>query len=1364
MGLPSAELNNSLTTDFAANTDLVTTGDGFDTIILFGDFDMAQLSITDLSANDTIKINSKARITANQLNRIISLGIKIQGSGDSEIIISSSTDVGGNVLNISSQTKLSGFGKFTLGNNLDVNITSIDRFNGILSNGGVINTINSMASPKITIDLVANSITEVTSNLLNTGSGDKFNFAENIKLATMSGTTSTTIVAEQIGAQRIAADIQFNSQGGLDIVNGQDSLPIYGTAFADVFTIKNSGDSKIATGKGRDIISIAHSSLTSFVSITDFNNDDKVVISGTTTNLGDSALQALTGHSLSEFVQRAVGGNLELTLKRAPVLAPITKFIQEIQGADTTQSFTGKLNNFISAANFVSVSSYGSLTIDTDGDYSYVIAGTKLDALAQATQDAFEIKIASSANSLEASTNFVVNIFGVNDETKILTNGAGKLTTTAGNDARTDTGLSLTITDVDSAIVKREIVGDSRFIIADDNKIYLQSNTFIGNQASLINLLVRATDVYGKTSDKFVQINVGAQSVTTPIFNGKAVVDDSVKFLANAEVNLAPNAIISLTSSMSFAGAQLKLIENNDSEFSITIATASLTRGGVAFASITSIDDANTDLTITFNSLATVNDVQQIFKSIKVRDLNSQTASTNALTWQLSDKNNNNLFKLQEEVNSYKANTAPIFSMTNTAIPSISEGTSGVSGKFLSGININDDNFASSTITISNLNANVGSNLQIANDRRNIILAGSIVGVIDEIQNGMQGQNLQIKLTAFANSTIATSILQQIEFKSSPIAGASQDPRFIIKLNDGEITTSFLQTLHINAYDHAPRLVGLDGDIITYTSASSKIWLDRGQDGAFFDSDKIGIGTKLIFSSANASTKLLLDGALANGIVLTNSATSATDGDLIFQFTSLSEASVASDLLHHIQYQNSNTALTGSDIVSVSVINANLAEPNFTNQVKVQFLRNFVAPTINPINALNYQEDALPVRIVGGFNASLVPGQAISSTEFIFSLTTAQNGNDILSVTQNTADFSFTRIGDRAYQLKFGSAADFVDYTDALNGITYQASSNFTSANTANIKFTVIDRQSNLSNYQNILVNLTSKNDAPTITGSSLTINFTEEPDNDAPISGLLNGIGLFGDEEAQIRNSYAGSKLEFLGANGALTDRDRISFDGYTLMGISLTKNDIIYGTFVNNTLNFNYNIDQQTLDNITKSVRYTNNGGGNFTGANSVSAQVVQTIGLITKFYDNENAFASINQNLVLTYNNDAPRIVSPVIIKSFNDSQGIQANSDFSGIISATDEETPQNLIYTIGSLTTSQTDFGTLTINNMTGRWNFDANEARIDRLSASEHVDLSFNLRVSDGRNITSQTIIFGFDGANDAPIVISNTNSVSQNI
>ncbi len=1368
IGLTTAELNNSLTTDFSLDTDIVSTGDGFDTIILFGDFDMAQLSVTDLSANDVIKINSKARITAYQLNRIMSLGIKIQGSGDSEIIISSSTEDGGNLLNISAQTKLSGFGKLTLGNNLEVNIASIDRFNSILSNGGIVNSLNSATNlaPKITIDLVANSLSEITNNLLNTGSGDRFNFSDNIKLATMSGTTSTSIVAEQIGAQRIAADIKFNSLGGLDIVNGQDGLPVYGTAFADVFAIKNNSESKIATGKGRDIITIAHSSLTSLVSITDFNNDDKVVISGTTTNLGDAALQILTGHSLSEFVQSAVAGNLELTLKRAPILAPVTKFIQEIQGADTTQSFTGKLNNFASGANFVTATNYGSLTIDTDGDYSYVISGTKLDGLVNNVQDVFAINIASTATNLAASTNFVVNLFAVNDETKILTNGAGKLTATAGNETRADTGLSLTIADADSTIVKSEIVGDNRFVIAEDNKIYLQSNTYIGNQASLINLLVRATDIYGKTNDKFVQIQVGAQSGTAPIFNGKAVVDSSAQFLASSETLLAPNAIISLTSSMSFAGAQLKLIENNDSEFSLTIASASLTRGGVAFASITSADDANNDLTITFNSLANANDVQNLFKSIKVRDINSQTASTNTITWQLTDKNNGNLFKLQEEIFSQKPNIAPVISGANGVLPamaSITENANGIAGKLFNGINIIDDNVANGIITITNLNRTIGSNLQIANNNRNIILAGSVVGVIDEIQNGLQGQNLQIKLTAFASPIFANTILQQIEFVSqgAPIAGASPDSKFLVNINDGVMATSFLQSLHVDTFDHAPRLVGLDGDIIPYTSASSKIWLDRGQDGAFFDGDKIGIGTKLIFSSANAATKLLLDGALQNGVILTNSATSATDGDLIFQFTSLSDASVASDLLHHIQYQNTNNALTGNDLVSVSVINANLAEPNLTNIVKLQFAKNFVAPVLPAINGFNFQEDAPAIGVLSR-NISLVPGQAVSSTEFIISLTTAQNGKDGLTVSQNTADYSFTKLNDRAFQLKFGSAADITDYLDALNSINYSASADFSNGNMANIKLTVIDRQSVLSNYQNIGINLLSKNDAPTITGSSLSLNIPEESNNNAPLSGLLNNIGVFTDEEAQIKNNYAGSKLEFLGANGALTDRDKISFDGYDLFGISLTKNGIFYGSFINNILQFNDNVDAPAINNITHAVRYTNNGIGNFTGANSASAQMSQTMGLITKFYDNENAFTSITQNITLTYINDAPIITNPFFVKSFQDSAGAQGNSDLTGILAATDEETPQGLIYTIGSLVSSQTNFGTLSLDSRTGRWNFDANEARIDQLSASEHVAFSFNLRVSDGHSFASQTLILGFDGVNDAPVIISNTNSVSQ--
>ena len=98
---------------------------------------------------------------------------------------------------------------------------------------------------------------------------------------------------------------------------------------------------------------------------------------------------------------------------------------------------------------------------------------------------------------------------------------------------------------------------------------------------------------------------------------------------------------------------------------------------------------------------------------------------------------------------------------------------------------------------------------------------------------------------------------------------------------------------------------------------------------------------------------------------------------------------------------------------------------------------------------------------------------------------------------------------------------------------------------------------------------------------------------------------------------------------------------------------------------------------------MRYTNTGTGNFLGANSVASMVFDTIGLLIKFTDNENTLASLSQSLTIVHFNDAPIIANPLAFnQSFNDSSSPQSTTNLSGVVSATDEETPQNLIYTIG----------------------------------------------------------------------------------
>jgi VCBS repeat-containing protein len=152
----------------------------------------------------------------------------------------------------------------------------------------------------------------------------------------------------------------------------------------------------------------------------------------------------------------------------APTLAEVTKGpLVDTAVADSFSDLTGKLVGtdadsgetatltyaVLDATNHAATTvagHYGSLTVNSDGTYSYVADAAAINALSAGNYaDTFTVQTKDAHNAV-GTASFTVNVTGAND-TPTLSNGSiGKLTDTAATDSFTDLTGHLTGTDADS--------------------------------------------------------------------------------------------------------------------------------------------------------------------------------------------------------------------------------------------------------------------------------------------------------------------------------------------------------------------------------------------------------------------------------------------------------------------------------------------------------------------------------------------------------------------------------------------------------------------------------------------------------------------------------------------------------------------------------------------------------------------------------------------------------------------------------------------------------------------------------------------------------------------------------------------------
>src|SRR5207245_823734 len=147
-------------------------------------------------------------------------------------------------------------------------------------------------------------------------------------------------------------------------------------------------------------------------------------------------------------------------------------------------------------------------------------------------------------------------------------------------------------------------------------------------------------------------------------------------------------------------------------------------------------------------------------------------------------------------------------------------------------------------------------------------------------------------------------------------------------------------------------------------------------------------------------------------------------------------------------------------------------------------------------------------------------------------------------------------------------------------------------------------------------------------------------------------------------------------------------------------------------------------------------------------------------------DGSSGTAGQTLTITLNgaNDTP-ILAAVTGASYTDTAGDDTFADVTGTLTSTDRDFGDSKSYSItGGVASSESGFttektsayGTLYLNSTSGAYKFVANDAAIEGLKTTDHVD--FGLVVTDGSSATAgQTLTITLNGANDTPILAAVT-------
>ena len=525
-------------------------------------------------------------------------------------------------------------------------------------------------------------------------------------------------------------------------------------------------------------------------------------------------------------------------------------------------------------------------------------------------------------------------------------------------------------------------------------------------------------------------------------------------------------------------------------------------------------------------------------------------------------------------------------------------------------------------------------------------------------------------------------------------AGDTPDERFTVTATDIDGLTSVSETLVINitGADDAPRFA-----VDAPTTAS----LAENADGS---------GTAIPLVTVTASDVEVDTVSYSLDAVSTASgfAIHTSTGAITYTGTGLNHEEAET---HTLTVTATSSGGTATHRVTVTVTDVN------------------DAPSVDEIiqSIIDTAADDSFIDLSGLFN---VTDEDEADTDFTFSI-----GGAVADDTQGDAyNRSVSNTYGTLYFHTTSGAWKFVVDASVINALDQ--------GDTDSVSFSVTaEDDSNLaSSSQNLTINITGGNDAPTLE-VKLSPGFIFDT---AATEDFSNMTGVFEASDVDTDNDAFTFDVD-----GSVEDTSQ---DGFT----HSVTND--FGT-----LYFNQNPDDDSA--MTSFIFVANSAA-----INSLDAGDTATANFSVTVKDANNLASSVQVLTLGIYGaNDRP-VVDTISVQTFTDTSASDNFTDRSGTFTATDIDADDTVVtFNVGGSTADSSEagfdhsvngrsggvtYGKLYFNSINGSWKFVADAAAIDAIDDGETVTVTFNVKARDDANLasTGETFTITINGADDGPV------------
>ena len=559
-------------------------------------------------------------------------------------------------------------------------------------------------------------------------------------------------------------------------------------------------------------------------------------------------------------------------------------------------------------------------------------------------------------------------------------------------------------------------------------------------------------------------------------------------------------------------------------------------------------------------------------------------------------------------------------------------------------------------------------------------------------------------------------------------SGESGTDVFTFTVSDGTTTTSSTITFTVNGANDAPTVVNdtdsvTEGGTVIETTNSAGTVLSDDSD---VDGDSLTVSGTVTQTSATAN---------GGGSITISSPNSASVGSAVTGY--YGQLTLDSDGTYSYVANQSNANALDSGESGTDVFTFTVSDGTTTTSSTITFTVNGAndAPTASN-NTVTTNEDTTYTFTASDFGFSDVDGDTLSSVTV--SALSGSDGTFKLNGVAITGSTSVTKT-----QIDSGLLTFVPDSNE--NGSSYNT---FT--------FTVNDGTTNSASSYTMTVNVTAVNDAPTV------VNDTDSVTEGGTVIETTNSAGTVLSDDSDVDG-------DSLTVSGTVTQTSATANGGGSITISS--PNSASVGSAVTGYYG------QLTLDSDGTYSYVANQSNANALDSGESGTDVFT--------FTVSDGTTTTSSTITFTVNgaNDAPTVVNDTdsvteggtVIETTNsagtvlsDDSDVDGDSlTVSGTVTQTSATANGGGSITISSPNSASVGsavtgyYGQLTLDS-DGTYSYVANQSNANALDSGESGTDVFTFTVSDGTTTTSSTITFTVNGANDAPTVVNDTDSVTE--